>query len=88
MKNRRAVLNEARRAAVIDAREQADVYADAAGLRLVEITDIADGNARPPISGEADLPVAHEGVRTLAILPPATLRFDASVQMRWRIAPR
>ncbi|MFE1602562.1 SIMPL domain-containing protein [Methylobacterium sp. ID0610] len=80
----RQALNEARRAAVLDAREQARIYAEAADLKLVEITEIADGEATPP-EGYADLP---RSARIIHIIPPAAVDFSASVTIRWRIAPR
>jgi uncharacterized protein len=79
----RAVLNQARRAAMMDAREQADTYADAGALNLVEIIEITDGQAAP-FDGAADLAVP----RFVQIIPPATVEFDASVNVTWRIAPR
>jgi uncharacterized protein len=79
----RTALNEARRAAVIDARDQATVYAEAAELKLVEITAITDGEASPE-RGAADLPQP----RFVQIIPPARIVFDASVNLTWRIAPR
>ncbi len=36
-------LDEARRAAVADARRKAQLYADAAGLRIVRVVSIAEG---------------------------------------------
>lgn len=79
----RQALNEARRAAVLDAREQARTYADAADLKLVEITEITDGEATPP-EGYADMPRS----RVAQIIPPAVVTFSAGVTIRWRIAPR
>ena len=79
----RQALNEARRAAVLDAREQARIYAEAAELKLVEITEITDGEASPP-DGYADMPRS----RVARIIPPAVVTFSAAVTIRWRIAPR
>jgi uncharacterized protein len=81
----RMALNEARRDAVRDARSQAEAYADAAGVRLADIAEIADGQA---------IPVHEEGYADLAIpayvqiIPPATVAFSASVKIVWRTAPR
>ncbi len=80
----RAALNRARRAAMMDAREQAQAYADAGDLRLVEIVEVTDGQAAPAPDGQADLPLP----RFVQIIPPANVAFDASVTVTWRIAPR
>ncbi len=81
----RNALNQARRVAVQDARDQAEAYADAGGVRLMDILEIADGEAIPvQATGEADLAVA----RYVQIIPPATITFTASVKIVWRIAPR
>jgi len=45
--NPKPVLNEARRAAIADAREKAVLYADAAGVKLGPILKIQDGYAAP-----------------------------------------
>jgi uncharacterized protein YggE len=80
----------ARRAAVRDARRQAEVYAEAAGVRLGRLVEIREGTAHP--LAEADMPVAR--MRAMAapdtavpLVPPATLRFAASVQLVFEIAP-
>ena len=78
------MLNQARRAAMVDAREQAGAYADAGELKLVEIIEITDGEATPMENGVADLPMP----RFVQIIPPATVAFTASVNVTWRIAPR
>jgi uncharacterized protein YggE len=81
----RAALNEARRAAVRDARDQAEAYADAAGLRLVGVTEIADGEAVSLLAeGYADLAIP----KYVQIIPPSTVTFTASVKVVWRMAPR
>ena len=79
----RAALNQARRAAMADAREQAQAYAEAGELKLVEITDVTDGEARPSDLGAADMPLP----RFVQIIPPAEVKFDATVNVTWRIAP-
>jgi uncharacterized protein YggE len=84
VEQQRAVLNQARRAAMVDAREQAGAYADAGELKLVEIIEITDGEATPIEYGFADLPMP----RFVQIIPPATVAFTASVNVTWRIAPR
>lgn len=81
----RAALNEARRSAMQDAREQAEVYASAGNFRLVGISEMTDGEARPAEeTGEFDLPAP----RSVQIIPPAVLYYRASVDVTWRVAPR
>jgi len=91
--NPRAALLQARRAAVTDAREQAEIYADAASIQLVEVTEITDGEASRGYSNgdQADLPsrrAAGLWVQVAQIIPPAVLNYDASVNVIWRIAPK
>jgi uncharacterized protein len=83
VENERAALNDARRVAVVDARDQAEAYAQAAGLKLEEITQITDGEARQ-VDSAADLPLP----RFIEIIPPATVTFTARVDMTWRAVPR
>jgi uncharacterized protein YggE len=81
----RRALNEARRSAVHDARDQAEAYADAAGVRLVDVVEIADGQAIPvQADGYADLALPAY----VQIIPPATVAFTASVRVVWRIVSR
>jgi uncharacterized protein YggE len=78
-------LNQARRAAVKDARDQAEAYTDAGGVKLMDILEIAYGEAVSLQGrGEFDLAVP----RYVQIIPPATITFRASVKIVWRIAPR
>ncbi len=85
----RAALNQARRAAMLDAKEQALAYAEPVELELKEIVAITDGEAEAP-TAYADLPArrAPGPNSTVQIIPPATLEFTASVNVSWRIAPR
>ncbi|MBB4039676.1 uncharacterized protein YggE [Microvirga flocculans] len=86
----RAALNQARRAAMLDAKEQALAYAEPVDLELKEIVTVTDGDAEAP-GGYADLPAKRAspaGSYTVQIVPPATLEFTASVNVTWRIAPR
>ncbi|MGO4385905.1 SIMPL domain-containing protein [Microvirga sp. 2YAF29] len=86
----RGALNQARRAAMLDAREQAQAYAEPVDLELGQILAITDGEAQPP-QGEADLPsrsAGYGGPSTVQIVPPAVVKFTASVNVTWRIAPR
>jgi uncharacterized protein YggE len=81
----RAALNQARRQAMADARDQAAAYADAGDVRLVEIVAITDGEAAPLVQdGYADMPIP----RFVQIIPPSTVAFNSSVQVTWRIALR
>jgi uncharacterized protein len=81
----RTALNQARRAAVLDARDQAEAYADAGGVQLMDVIEIADGNAIPAYeSGAANLAFP----RYVQVIPPASVAFTASVKVVWRIAPR
>jgi len=84
--NERAALNHARRAAMLDAREQAQAYAEPVNLKLGQIIAITDGEAQPS-GGEADLPARRpDRPYTVQIVPPATLEFTASVNVTWRIS--
>jgi uncharacterized protein len=84
----RVALNQARRAAMLDALEQAKAYSEPVDLRLGPILTITDGEARPP-DGYADIPSRRlEGNYTVQIIPPAVLEFDATVNVTWRIEPK
>jgi uncharacterized protein YggE len=84
--NERAALNQARRAALLDAREQAQAYAEPVNLKLGQIIAITDGEAQP-VDGAADLPMRRaDAPYTVQIVPPATLEFTASVNVTWRIS--
>lgn len=83
----RAALNQARRAAMLDARIQAQTYAEAGGFKLGQVIEVSDGQAtseRAMMGGEADLPSRVPALEQ--IIPPATIKFDASVDVVWRIA--
>ncbi len=82
--------DEARRAAVGDARRQAEVYAAAAGVRLGRLLEIREGAVHSPGMQEADMPMrmsAAAAAPEVPIVPPATVRHDATVQMVWELAP-
>lgn len=89
VKNSRAPLIEARKAAASDALEQADAYATALGITLAEIKSVRDGDATPP-DGEADLTAGlHRSRRSpLSIVIPDTLPYTASVNIDWVIKPK
>jgi uncharacterized protein YggE len=83
----------ARRAAVKDARRQAELYADAAGVALGKLMEIRDGSAQPYAAEYADASRMRAMAPKAApmeapIVPPATLRFTSNVQMVWEIAER
>ncbi len=82
-------LDEARREAVRNARRQAEVYAGAADVRLGRLLEIRDGDT-PSYRPEADaapMRMAAAPGPGLAIVPPASVRAAASVQMVWEIVP-
>ncbi len=84
----RSALNQARRAAMLDAQEQAKAYSEPVDLELGHIIAITDGEAEP-ITGYADLPARRlTGAYSVQIVPPSTVEFTASVNVTWRIAPR
>jgi uncharacterized protein YggE len=81
--------NAARRNAVSDARRQAEVFAEAAGVKLGRLIEIRDGSVHP-YAPERDMPMrmsAAKAAEALPIVPPATVRYAANVQMVWEIAP-
>jgi uncharacterized protein len=82
--------DRAREAAVRDARRQAEVYATAAGVTLGRLVEIRDGSAQPfEPQPEMRMQMAlAKGADAAPIVPPATIRYTASVQMVWEIAPR
>ncbi|MET0427404.1 MAG: SIMPL domain-containing protein [Microvirga sp.] len=83
--------DEARRAAVHDARRQAELYAEAAGVALGRILEIRDGSAQaydPPREMRVMAMKAAPPVEEVPIVPPATLRYTSGIQMVWEIAPK
>jgi len=78
------VLDEARRAAVKNARRQAEVFADAAGVQLGDILEMTDGTAGG-LGSEAALRMPAPNVQ---LTPPATIPFRAAITIKWRIKPR
>jgi uncharacterized protein YggE len=84
IKDEERVIDEARRAAVKNARRQAEVYADAAGVALGEILEISDGSAQN-LGSEASLRLAAPNVQLSA---PATIPFRAAITVKWRITSR
>jgi len=79
--NEERAIYDSRRAAVNDARRQAEVYADAAGVKLGEILEIFDGLAQN-LGSEARLRAAAPNVQ---VSPPATIPFRAAINIKWRL---
>jgi uncharacterized protein len=77
-------IDDARREAVKSARRQAEVYADAAGVKLAEILEIFDGVAQN-LGSEASLRAATPNVQ---VAPPATIPFRAGINIKWRIVAK
>jgi uncharacterized protein YggE len=80
--------DKAREAAVKDARRQAEVYANAAGVTLGRLLEIRDGSARPfDPQPEMHMRAAMaKGGESVPIVPPATIRYTANVQLVWEMA--
>ncbi|MBK5962235.1 hypothetical protein CCR97_29200 [Rhodoplanes elegans] len=78
----RSALDEARRKAIADAQAKAEVFAAAAGMRLVGVVAIVEGGEPGALRTEM------ASARSMQITPPATLTFDASATVTWRIGPR
>jgi uncharacterized protein YggE len=81
IKDEERAIDDARRAAVRNARRQAEVYADAAGVKLGEILEIFDGIAQN-LGSEASLRAATPNVQ---VSPPSTIPFRAGINIKWRI---
>ncbi|HEY8382333.1 MAG TPA: SIMPL domain-containing protein [Microvirga sp.] len=82
--------DEARRAAVRDAARQAGVYAEAAGARLGRLVEIRDGSAQTygqEMQADAPRMALSAKAEALPLIPPASLRSTATVQMVWELAP-
>jgi uncharacterized protein YggE len=72
--------DEARKNAVLDARRRAEIYAEAAGVKIGDVIEISDTERRFP------RPMKQAGyAREMAITPPDTLDANASVTMTWGI---
>jgi uncharacterized protein YggE len=75
-------LDTARRNAVLDARHRAEIYAEAAGVKIGEVLEISDSERGSPI------PMKQAAfARGMAVTPPETLDVNAAVTMAWRIRP-
>src|SRR3712207_4401124 len=80
--------DKAREAAVRDARRQAEVYAAAAGVSLGRLLEIRDGSAQPFERHEAMPMRMAKSAEAVPIVPPAAIRYTASVQLVWEMAAR
>ena len=80
------LLDKARAEAVAKARARAELYAQAAGLRVVRITAISEGfEQRPPV------PMARMVAAEAAAAPPVSpgeVGLSATVSMAFELAPR
>ena len=79
--------DKAREAAVRDARRQAEVYAAAAGVALGRLLEIRDGSAQAFEQPMMRAAMAKDS-EAVPIVPPATIRYTASVQLVWEMAAR
>ncbi|MBV9516540.1 MAG: SIMPL domain-containing protein [Hyphomicrobiales bacterium] len=86
VEDERVPMDEARRDAVADAKRQAEVLADAAGVKLDDLASISDARAAPLNQVAYDLPMAAR--KYLQVIPPAKLDFSASILMSWHISPK
>ncbi len=80
--------DEARRLAVADARRQAGVLAEAARVELGQIRQIADAHVSIGPRPEMDNAMMMRAASAAAvpIVPPAFVRYTASVRLEWEIA--
>jgi uncharacterized protein YggE len=80
----------AREAAVRDAKRQAEVYAAAAGVGLGRLIEIRDGSAQPfdPHPERRMRMAAAQNAESIPLVPPATIRYTANVQLVWELAPK
>ena len=81
--------DSARREAVKNARHQAEVFAQAAGVTLGRLLEIRNASVQPATLDTDGLFKAGIATRQqeMSIVPPATVRTGASVEMVWEIAP-
>jgi uncharacterized protein YggE len=95
MDNTEPALNEARLDAVKAARERAELYANATGLRIVRILSITEGGGYygpPPVAflraGERSGPAAPPPPPPPAPVQPGELQQTANVTVLYELAPR
>ncbi|MGN6497016.1 MAG: SIMPL domain-containing protein [Tsuneonella sp.] len=84
-------LNEARRDAMKAAREKAQLYADAAGLKIVRIMTISEGGGYfgppPKVFARAAGSVAAPPPPPPAPVQPGEMQMTASVSVQYELAP-
>ena len=80
--------DKAREAAVRDARRQAEVYAAAGGVALGRLLEIRDGAAQPFEPQPVMRAAMAKNAESVPLVPPATIRYTASVQLVWEMAAR
>jgi hypothetical protein len=82
--------DKAREAAVRDARRQAEVYAAAADVALGRLLEIRDGSVQPvePQPMMRMSMAAAKEADSIPLVPPATIRYTANVQLVWELAPK
>ena len=83
-----ASADAARREAVRDARRQAEVYAEAAGVRLGRLLEIREGSVHRPGLPDAEIAMrmsAPSPTPEVPLVPPASVRHEATVQMVFEI---
>lgn len=87
--NEGGAIDEVRRAAMADAKRQAEIYADGAGVRLEAVDRITDGAVDSLGVEAADLPMRVAGLPpSVGIKAPASQSFSGSVTVVWHIVPR
>lgn len=75
-------LDQARRAAVADARARASAYAEAAGVALGNVVEISDTERHVPLM-RAAAPMSFD--QKVQVVPPETLTAQASVTITWAL---
>jgi uncharacterized protein YggE len=73
---------------VKDARRQAEVFAQAAGVALGRLVEIRNASVQPAtIVDDGMFKAAMRQQAELSVVPPATVKTHATVEMVWEIAP-
>ena len=82
--------DRSREAPVREARRQAEIYAAPAGVSLGRLLEIRDGSAQP-FEPQPDMRMSMamaKGAESVPIVPPATIRYTANVQLVWEMAEK
>ncbi|MEN3929659.1 SIMPL domain-containing protein [Microvirga sp. W0021] len=86
--------DEARKAAVVDARHRAEIYTQAAGTKLGKVLQIREGGgARPfnqPVAyGAMAAPagVSASPAAEMPVVPPSELTFESGIYIVWELQP-